>query len=192
MQPAALLTLAVALAMDATAVAAARGLAARRLRTRHVLEVAVCFGGFQALMPLLGYVVGDRFGHHVAAWDHYVAFVLLGGLGLKMLHEARGAGEDADALPHDDAVLFAPRTLVLLGIATSVDAFAAGLTLPMLGVPLVTSIATIGATTALLSALGLHLGRRFGRMVGPRLDAFGGVVLIGLGTKILIEHLYAS
>jgi putative Mn2+ efflux pump MntP len=138
-------------------------------------------------MPLLGFIIGARFGRYVAAWDHFIAFGLLTALGLKMLHEARNAGEDE--IGHDDDALFSARTLVVLGIATSIDAFVVGVTLPMLNAPLVLSLVTIGVTTALLSALGLYLGRRFGAMLGKRLDAFGGLVLIALGTKILVEHL---
>lgn len=183
----AILALSVGLAMDATAVAAARGLAATRLRPRHALEVGLCFGGFQAVMPLIGYAVGARFGRYVAAWDHFIAFGLLCALGLKMLNDARSAGEET--LTHDDGALFSLRTLLLLGVATSIDALAVGVTLPMLNAPLALTIVTIFVTTAALSALGLYLGRHFGAMLGKRLDVFGGLVLIGLGTKILFEHL---
>lgn len=190
----AILLLAVGLAMDATAVAAARGMAAPRFVLRNVILVALLFGGAQALMPLLGWLVGMRIGPWVAAWDHWIAFVLLGGIGAKMLWEARGgAGADADAeTPSPTQDPFGLRLLLLLALATSVDAFAAGLTLPMLGAPMLMSLATIGVTTALLSAGGLYAGRRFGALLGKRLDVFGGLVLIGLGTKILIEHLSAG
>lgn len=182
--------------MDATAVAAARGLAAKRVELRNTVTIALAFGGAQALMPLLGAWLGSAIGPSVQAWDHWIAFVLLGGLGLKMLHEARGAQREAgemkdakDAEPATDP--FGPRVIAVLAFATSIDAFAAGISLPMLGAPLVESIAAIGITTAILSAAGLHAGRRFGAMLGPRLDAFGGVVLIAMGTKILVEHLSA-
>lgn len=193
MSPLAILVLSVGLAMDATAVAAARGLAAERVELRHTLAIAIAFGGAQAIMPLLGAWLGAAIGPSVEAWDHWIAFVLLGGLGIKMLHEARGAQREAS----EDAVLperhpFGLRVLVVLAFATSIDAFAAGISLPMLGAPLAASIVTIGITTALLSAAGLHAGRRFGAMLGPRLDAFGGVVLIAMGTKILVEHLSAG
>jgi putative Mn2+ efflux pump MntP len=181
-----ILLLAVGLAMDATAVAAARGLAAPRIERRHVLLVALFFGGFQALMPLLGWLLGSRIGPLVQAWDHWIAFVLLGGIGAKMLWEARGGGDEVEGAAGD---LFALRVMLVLAIATSIDAFAVGVTLPMLGAPLALSLATIGVTTAVLSVIGLFLGRRFGAMLGRGLDAFGGLVLIGLGAKILVEHL---
>lgn len=183
----AILFLAVGLAMDATAVAAARGLAAPRIEPRHALIVGLSFGGAQALMPLLGWALGDLFGPLVAAWDHWIAFGLLTVLGLKMLKEAFD-GDDEEKTEGD---LFGPKVMLILAIATSIDAFAVGITLPMLHAPLALSIATIGAVTALLSALGLYAGRRFGALLGPRLDMVGGVVLIGLGTSILVEHLTA-
>ena len=178
--------LAVGLAMDATAVAAAQGLAARRVHARHVLLVALLFGGFQALMPLIGFVVGVRIGPLVQEWDHWIAFVLLSALGAKMLHSAAQTHEES-AQPARDP--FALHALMVMAVATSIDALAVGVTLPMLNAPLVTSLVTIGVTTALLSGIGLLLGRRFGSMLGRRLDVVGGLVLIGLGTKILIEHL---
>lgn len=180
--------LALGLAMDATAVAAARGLATPRILARHVVRVALLFGGAQALMPLLGWLVGARVGPWVAAWDHWIAFALLGGLGGKMLWEARGGDAD-DESPEKAADPFAWKIMLVLALATSVDAFAVGLTLPMLGAPLLVSLVTIGVVTAVLSAGGLFAGRSFGAVLGKRLDAFGGLVLIGLGCKILFEHL---
>jgi putative Mn2+ efflux pump MntP len=181
------LVLAFGLAMDATAVAASRGLASRSVGWRQALIVAVFFGGSQALMPLIGYAVGSRFGAAVAAWDHWIAFVLLGIIGGKMLWESRGAHDDDK--PRAETNLFALPAMAVLAVATSIDALAVGTTLPMLNAPLTVSIATIGVVTAILSALGLFAGRKFGAALGPRLDAVGGVVLIGIGTKILVEHL---
>jgi manganese efflux pump family protein len=184
-----LVVLAVGLAMDAAAVAAARGLAAPVLRARHFLIVAAFFGGFQALMPFLGWQLGQRLGSVVAAWDHWIAFVLLGGIGIKMIHEATQRPADRSALADQD--VFGLRVMLTLAVATSIDAFAVGVTLPMLDAPFALSLITIGITTAVLSALGLAIGRRFGAKVGHRMDMVGGVVLVGLGTKILIEHLTA-
>jgi putative Mn2+ efflux pump MntP len=185
----AILLLAVGLAMDATAVAAARGMAARSLQFRHVLAVSLLFGGFQALMPLIGWLVGARLGPTIQAWDHWIAFALLSAIGGKMLWEARARHdtETAPALRVEE--LFRIRVLLVLAIATSIDALAVGVTLPMLKAPFATSLVTIGVTTTVLSAIGVLVGRRFGAALGQRLDAFGGVVLIGLGLKILIEHL---
>jgi putative Mn2+ efflux pump MntP len=182
----AIFILALGLAMDAMAVAAARGLAASQIRLRHVVLVATFFGGFQAIMPFIGWMAGSRLGPFVAAWDHWIAFVLLVAIGGKMLAEGRSTKKE-DSRSDDE--LFRPTVLFVLAVATSIDALAAGLTLPMLDAPLGLSLATIGATTAVLSAVGLFAGRRFGASLGRRLDFAGGVVLIGLGIKILVQHL---
>jgi putative Mn2+ efflux pump MntP len=183
----AIFTLALGLAMDAMAVAIARGLAANRIRPRDVILVATFFGGFQALMPLLGWMAGSRMGPLLTAWNHWIAFVLLVAIGGKML--ADGGNRQKNEAPANDDDLFGPKVLFVLAVATSIDALAAGLTLPMLGAPLGLSLATIGVTTAVLSALGLFAGRQFGASLGRRLDFAGGVVLIGLGIKILVQHL---
>lgn len=140
-------------------------------------------------MPGIGWFVGESLGSVVSAWDHWIAFGLLGAIGGKMLWEARGGAHRTSPAPSADTDLFATRVLVLLALATSIDALAAGITLPMLGAPLLFSLASIGVVTAALSALGMLLGQRFGGMLGRRLDVFGGLVLVGLGTKILVEHL---
>ena len=183
----AIVMLALGLAMDATAAAGARGLAAPRVRARDAALVALLFGGFQALMPLLGWFVGRRVGPLVEAWDHWIIFALLSGIGAKMLWEAREAADDA--APRTSERVFDLRVLLLLAVATSLDALAVGVTLPMLHAPLGLSVVTIGVTTAVLSAAGVYAGRRFGAALGRKLDAAGGVVLIGLGVKILLEHL---
>ena len=179
--------------MDATAVSAARGMAVSAVRVRHVLSVALLFGGFQALMPALGWLVGSHLGPLVKAWDHWIAFALLGGIGGKMLWEARGQRAEAEPggvdLVQRDRALFGTRVMLVLAVATSVDALAVGLTLPLLQAPFVVSLLTIGVTTAVLSAVGLFAGRRFGAVLGQRLDLAGGLILIALGVKILIEHL---
>jgi putative Mn2+ efflux pump MntP len=185
----AILLLAFGLSMDAMAVAAARGLMVERVRARHVLLVASLFGGFQALMPLLGWSLGSRVGKSIAAWDHWLIFALLGGIGAKMLWEAFYGGEQE---PLSETEAFGLKVMLLLAIATSIDAFAAGVALPLLDAPLGVSLLAIGLTTAALSALGLFAGHRFGAALGSRLDALGGLVLIGLGTKTLIEHLSAG
>lgn len=187
----AIVFLALGLAMDATAVAAARGLAVPAIRARHVLLVALFFGGFQALMPVVGWLLGTRIGPLVEAWDHWIAFVLLGSIGGKMIWEARGKDDDDESeAPNVDH--FALRSMFVLAVATSIDALAVGVTLPMLNAPFVLSIVTIGVVTAVLSIIGLYAGRHFGAVLGKRLDLAGGLVLIGLGCKILIEHLHAS
>jgi putative Mn2+ efflux pump MntP len=188
-----ILFLAIGLAMDATAVAAAKGMAAPVLHARDIARVALLFGAFQALMPMLGWLVGRSLGPMVEAWDHWIAFTLLCAIGGKMLWEARHAFSDAElAEAPREGNLFGLHSLVILATATSVDAFAVGITLPMLNAPLVISWLTIGVTTAVLSALGIMLGRRLGALLGRYLDAVGGFVLIGLGVKILVEHVTAA
>jgi putative Mn2+ efflux pump MntP len=181
-----ILLLAVGLAMDATAVAAARGMATQRVTARHALLVASFFGGFQALMPLLGWLVGARLEAAIGSWDHWVAATLLGGVGGKMLWEAWHSDDDRPAPTERD--LFGLKVMLLLAVATSIDAWAVGITLPILGAPLVLSVVVIGLTTAVLSVLGLFAGRRFGAVVGKRLDVLGGLLLVGMGVKLVLEH----
>jgi putative Mn2+ efflux pump MntP len=182
----AILLLSVGLAMDATAVSAARGVAVPLLRARHLVAVAAFFGGFQALMPMIGWLLGASVGPLVQAWDHWIAFALLAFIGAKMLADARRTDDEVAGTAVDQ---FAWKTMVVLAVATSIDSLAAGFTLPMLDAPFALSLLTIGVTTAFLSAAGLVAGRRFGAMLGKRLEVAGGLVLIGLGLKILFEHL---
>jgi putative Mn2+ efflux pump MntP len=182
-----ILLLAFGLSMDATAVAAARGLAVRQIRLKHVALVAAFFGGFQGLMPLLGWLVGAQVGRAIEAFDHWIVFLVLGGIGAKMLWDARQSDEAEPEISEQEA--FRPRVLLMLAIATSIDALAAGFTLQIMRAPLLESALSIGVTTAVLSALGLFLGHRLGSALGKRLDVLGGVVLIALGAKTLFEHL---
>lgn len=186
----AILAISIGLAMDATAVSAARGMAVPEVRPRHAALVALFFGGFQALMPVVGWLVGSRIGPLVEAWDHWIAFVLLGAIGAKMLWESRDP-KTADA-PRSERELFGLKVMLLLAIATSIDALAVGITLPMLDAPFALSVITIGVTTAVLCVAGLFVGRRAGAMFGRRLDFLGGLILIGVGTMILVEHLRAG
>lgn len=180
-----ILLLAVGVAMDATAVAVARGCAAgATAQVQDVLRVGLLFGFAQGVMPAFGWVLGQQLGPSVAAFDHWIAFLLLAGIGAKMLYEARGEPE----LESQQAG-FGWRLLLGLAVATSIDAFAVGITLPMLEAPFVLSIVTIGVVTALLSGLGVVVGRQAGKLLGHKLDALGGAVLILLGVKILVEHL---
>lgn len=178
--------LSVGLAMDATAVAATRGAIASRVGAREFALVALYFGGFQAGMPLAGWALGALIGRYVEAYGHFIAFGLLAVLGGKMLLEARS--NDDDEAP-EGADAFSHRVMAALAVATSIDAFAVGVTLPLLKAPMALSLTCIGLTTAGLSSLGLWLGRRAGALVGKKLDALGGVVLILLGVKLLLEGL---
>lgn len=193
-----LLLLALGLAMDATAVSIASAVAAPRVRARDALLLAFLFGLFQALMPTIGWAVGAQFANAIAAWDHWLAFVLLAGIGAKMLHEAYthhhpGAGDagKADEAPTTRNPFQFGRLLVM-AVATSIDALAAGVTLPTLQVHIVTAVAIIGGVTFVLCFLGVSVGRRFGEALEGKLDIVGGLVLIGLGVKTLLEHLLAG
>lgn len=183
-----ILLLAVGLAMDAAAVSVARGLAVPKVGLRHAVLVAVFFGGAQALMPLLGFFLGQEVGPLIAAIDHWVAFALLGFLGIRMIKEALSDDDDDDDTM-TGADPFALATMATLAIATSIDAFAVGVILPGQGAPLLPTIAAIGVVTGALSVMGLLLGARLGARLGSKMDIVGGVVLVGLGCKFLLDGL---
>jgi putative Mn2+ efflux pump MntP len=174
------LLLAVALAMDAFAVALTQG-AKFRPSLRGGLAIALTFGVFQALMPLAGWAIGAVALAYVAAVDHWIAFGLLAFLGARMLTGHVGEAEASHALTG--------RALLLAGLATSIDALAAGLTLPTLGVAPLLAVALIGGVTALMSGAGVLLGRRAGEHLGEWAERAGGVILIGLGLNILAQHM---
>lgn len=183
------LLVALGLAMDATAVCASRALAAKSLSLREVLRVALVFGSFHALMPWLGFTIGRWLGPIVEEWDHWIAFTLLTAIGVNMLRDAREQQTGAPELALEPRALFGLRELLALAFATSIDSLAVGVTLPLLGAPPVIAIITIALVAAIMSALGLWLGRKLGSAVGPRLSALGGVVLIAIAARILITHL---
>lgn len=173
------LFLALALAMDAFAVALTQG-ARFRPGPREGLAIALTFGGFQALMPLAGWVVGAVALVYVETIDHWIAFALLAFLGVRMLGGHVGDGEGTHALTG--------RALLIAGVATSIDALAAGITLPALGVAPLLAVALIGLVTFVMSGAGVILGRVAGDRWGEWAERAGGVILIGLGCKILAEH----
>ena len=172
------LALAFALAMDATAVAAARGLAPR---AAEGWVLPLVFGAAQAAMAALGWALGAVGGAYVAAWDHWIAFGLLVAVGGKMLYDAWRHEEEA---PQAAGVV----VYLALAAATSIDSAAAGVTLPLLAVAPGLAIALIGIVTLVLSAIGYRIGRALGERFGPVLEAVGGLVLIGLGVRVLVEH----
>lgn len=180
-----LILLAVGVSMDAFAVSIAKGLATPCVRPKHYLSVAVWFGGFQALMPLIGYFVGVNFLSIVENYDHWIAFVLLAIIGGKMLYDCI-LGEEEDNLGSS----YNFKTMFLLAVATSIDALAVGVSLAVLKVDIWSGVAFIGATTALFSAFGMRLGNMFGSRYKRGAEITGGVVLIAIGTKILIEHMH--
>jgi len=175
------LLLAVGLAMDAFAAAVAQG-AASRPGFGTALGIGAAFGLAQGVMPLLGWGLGQAAGDWIRAVDHWIALVLLGFLGVRMIHQGATLAEDDPVKP------LTGRTLLVASIATSVDAAAAGVTLPALGAPVLFACAIIGATTALLSAAGVYLGAAAGNRFGKAAEVSGGVILIGLGLKIFVQH----
>ena len=185
-----LLVVAVGLSMDAFAVSVCKGLCMRRVNWRHALVIALFFGAFQALMPLIGWLLGTQFAALITPVDHWVAFVLLALIGGKMIWDAvRGDDEDpAASCPAEGAPLDL-RELTLLAVATSIDALAVGVTLAFLGVSIGWAMAVIGVTTFALSFVGVAVGNRFGARFGGPAALAGGVVLILIGLKILLEHL---
>ena len=179
-----LFLLAVGLSMDAFAVSVCKGLSVDRIRPRHALICGAYFGIFQALMPTLGYLLGVRFQGLIERVDHWIAFVLLVLIGANMLREAFGKGE-AESV---DAS-FGFKTMLMLAIATSIDALAVGVTFAFLQVRIVPAVCFIGATTFVISAVGVKIGNLFGLRWRKPAEIVGGLILIGIGIKILVEHL---
>ena len=177
-----LLLLAVGLSMDAFAVSICKGLAMRELKLRHMLIIGTWFGGFQALMPLLGWLLGWRFQAAIERADHWIAFVLLAILGTRMVWESRKEEECADGS-------FSCRAMLPMALATSIDALAVGVTFAFLQVNIIPAVSLIGSATFLLSALGVRRGCVFGRRYRAAAEALGGAILILMGLKILLEHL---
>lgn len=180
-----LLILAVGLSMDAFAVSVCKGLAMKKATWKAEICCGAWFGGFQALMPLIGYFLGSLFIDAISAIDHWVAFVLLAIIGINMLREALGSDEEETA----DADL-SVKTMFVMAVATSIDALAVGISLAMAGVDnIFLAVLLIGATTFVLSAIGVKVGNVFGSRYEKKAEIVGGVILILLGVKILLEHL---
>ena len=178
-----LFIIAVALSMDAFAVAICKGLSVKRATVKQALCVGGWFGVFQALMPLIGYLLGTTFATLITSVDHWIAFVLLGLIGGNMIREAITGDEEE----LDDS--FTARTMFPLAIATSIDALATGVTFATLGVDIVPAVLFIGVTTFTLSAIGLKVGNVFGAKFKSKAEFAGGLVLVLMGLKILLEHL---
>lgn len=178
-----LFLIAVGLSMDAFAVSICKGLSVQRLELKHTLLAGLWFGGFQALMPAIGYLLGSRFEHLIVSIDHWIAFVLLLFIGGKMIKEAlEGDEEELD----DD---FSFKAMLLLAIATSIDALAMGVTFAFLRVNIVAAVLFIGCITFICSAAGVKIGNVFGMRFKAKAELAGGVILILMGCKILLEHL---
>lgn len=178
-----IIILGIGLSMDAFAVAICKGLSSEKFSLKTAVIVGAWFGLFQALMPLIGYLLGGLVSEYIVAIDHWIAFVLLGFIGGKMIYEAIKGEEKQDA-----SVAFA--VMLPLAIGTSIDAMAAGITLAFSEVNIFVAIAIIGSITFVLSAIGVKIGNIFGAKFKSKAEIFGGAVLILLGLKILIEHLF--
>lgn len=178
----------VGLAMDAFAVSVCKGLAMQQVRKKDVFIIGIFFGGFQALMPFVGWLLGTRFEQYIVEFDHWLAFVLLSLIGGKMIYEVIKDNDDDTENEKRDVPLDI-KELFVLAIATSIDALAVGITFAFLSYPLVQSVAIIGITTFFISAAGVFIGNIFGNRFKKKAGFAGGVILILIGLKILLEHL---
>lgn len=176
----------IGLSMDAFAVSICKGLSVGRIKPKHMATVGIWFGGFQALMPLVGYLLGSTFEQYVTSIDHWIAFILLSAIGANMIKESFEKGEN------DQNTSFSFMSMLMVAIATSIDALAVGITFAFLQVNIWVSIAIIGCTTFVISAAGIKIGSVFGAKYKSKSEFFGGAVLICLGIKILVEHLFFS
>lgn len=179
-----IILVALGLSMDAFAVAVCKGLAIKKINFKQMLIVGLWFGGFQALMPALGYILGTTFSQYIDTFDHWIAFGLLCIIGINMIREAFSKEEDKD----DDSLGF--RTMLLMAIATSIDALAVGVTFAFLHVNLLIAVLAIGVITLVVSCVGVKIGNVFGVKFKKPAELVGGGILILLGIKILLEHLH--
>lgn len=178
-----LLILAIGLSMDAFAVSICKGLALKKITLAKAAAVGLWFGGFQALMPAIGYLLGRQFERYITAFDHWIAFVLLGFIGINMIREALSPEEESA----DDSLKI--QTMFLLAVATSIDALAVGVTFAFLQVRILPAVSLIGITTFILSAVGVKVGNVFGIRYKAKAEIAGGLILIFIGIRILLEHL---
>jgi putative Mn2+ efflux pump MntP len=179
-----LLLIALSLSMDAFAVSIGMSLSQKTVTKVHALKAGGCFGLFQALMPILGYLLGKSVSVYIERFDHWVAFTVLAAIGIKMIVDSSRGPEETKR-----ADMFRTKTLLLMGVATSIDALAVGIGFALLKVDIALSALTIGVVTFILSATGVLAGRRLGPLFEKRASIIGGIVLIGIGIKILLEHL---
>lgn len=180
-----LFTLAVGLSMDAFAVSICKGLAMKKFNLGKAGIVGLWFGGFQALMPLIGYLLGSQFSEKIVKIDHWLAFLLLGFIGANMIKEAFGEDEEEEGM--GDSI--SPKDMLILAVATSIDALAVGVTFAFLKVNIIAAVSFIGVITFTLSVLGVKVGNVFGLKFKSKAEIAGGVILILLGVKILLEHI---
>lgn len=181
-----LLVIAVAVSMDAFAVSICKGLSVPVLQPVHVLKTALWFGGFQALMPLVGYFIGDSFTGFVTNVDHWIAWLLLCAIGANMIRESFHRDECCTSSSD-----FSFRTMLAMAVATSIDALAVGVTFAFLEVAVCYAVLVIGVTTAVFSAVGIMLGNLFGNRYKSRAEFAGGMILMMMGFRILMEHFWS-
>jgi putative Mn2+ efflux pump MntP len=180
------LFIAVGLAMDAFAVSVVTGSVYKEFKLRHALRMALFFGGFQAMMPIIGFLAGLGLMGYIAPYDHWIAFALLAFVGGKMIYESfQIEAAERDRNPADLTVL------LILSFATSIDALAVGITLSLLKAPIALAVTVIGVVTFVLSYSGVFIGKRFGHFFESKVEIVGGLILIAIGIKIVIEHLAA-
>lgn len=177
-----LLIIAVGLSMDAFAVAICKGLSMQKMSYKNAVITGCFFGGFQALMPLIGYLLGTQFKDYITSIDHWIAFVLLSMIGINMIRESRSEGEKVD-----DS--FSLKNMTVLSLATSIDALAIGVTFAFLQVNIIPAVSMIGITTFTFSSIGVKIGNVFGVKFKSKAEFTGGIILIAMGIKILLEHL---
>ena len=177
----------VGLAMDAFAVSICKGLGMRKVNGKQALVIGLFFGGFQALMPLIGWLLGRQFEQYIVSIDHWIAFVLLAFIGGKMIAEARKPEEEETPIEMDQPLDL--KELLVMAVATSIDALAVGISFAFLNYPLVEAVTVIGVTTFFISVAGVYIGNYFGNKYQKKAEMAGGVILILIGTKILLEHL---
>ena len=183
-----LFLLAVGLSMDAFAVSICKGLSVPKATIRHMCIAGLWFGGFQALMPFIGYTLGSAFTEYIIAVDHWIAFILLGLIGGNMIKEALDDDDDCEYCSEKESNPFGIRTMFLMAVATSIDALAVGVTFAFLRVDILWAVTFIGITTFCFSAVGIKIGSIFGAKFKSKAEFAGGLILIGLGIKILLEH----
>lgn len=180
-----LFILAAALSMDAFAVSVCKGLAMKRVSVKNALIIGLWFGGFQALMPAIGYLLGTQFNQYITSIDHWIAFVLLSFIGISMIKEAISTKDEEEETNPSLSV----KTMFLLAVATSIDALAVGVTFAFLKVQIIPAVSFIGTITFLLSIVGVKVGNVFGTRYKAKAEIAGGIILILIGVKILLEHL---
>lgn len=184
-----LILIAIGLSMDAFAVSVCKGLGMKKLNVKQMLVISLFFGGFQAIMPLIGWFLGSQFEKYITAFDHWIAFVLLAFIGGKMIWEVLHEHEDSSSECSCGESKLDIKELFVLAIATSIDALAVGITFAFLSVDIIGAVSLIGITTFVLSALGVLIGNRFGLKFKKKAELAGGIVLVAIGLKILLEHL---